>query len=113
MSQVEESATTESGRSTLDPELLNPTAPGPTLDTGLVERIEQNPELVEAVNRNEDVANALERDPTSIDQIEQDLGLAEHKPMEPSVATGPAGAAEPDVPEPDSPDQDLDDQASP
>lgn len=110
VSQVREPATTEPDRSTLDPELLDPTAAGPTLDTGLIERIEQNPELVEAVNRDEDVARALERDPASVDQIEQDLGLAaEQGPAEPSGVTESAGAMEPEVPEPDPVDQDLDD----
>jgi hypothetical protein len=107
---VDELVTTELSAPTLNPNLTDPTAPGPTLDMGLVERIAQNPELVEAVNRNEDIARALERDPTSIDQIEQDLGLADQRPIEPSGVTGPAVVTEPEVPEPDSPDQDLDDQ---
>ena len=61
----------------LDPNLLNPLAPGPTLDTGLVGRIEGNPDLVNAVNQDSSVAEALEQDPTYLYQIEQHLGLAE------------------------------------
>ena len=114
-SQAQESATIDTSKSTLAPELLDPTASGPTLDTGLVERIEQNPELVEAVNRDEDVARALERDPASVDQIERDLGLADEQgPAEPSgVTEQPAGTVEPEIPEPGPVDQDLDDQPAP
>ncbi len=108
----DEPTKTDSGKLTLDPKLFDPTAPGPTLDTGLVTRIEQNPELVEAVNQNEDVARALEKDPTSVEQIEQDLGLAEGRPVEPSGITEPAGVTEPEVTEVGTPDQDLDDQPS-
>jgi hypothetical protein len=109
----DEPTKTDSGKSTLDPDLFNPIAPGPTLDTGLVARIEQNPELVEAVNQNEDVARALEKDPTSVDEIEQDLGLADQGPVEPSGVTEPVEVTELDVPEMGTPDQDLDDQPSP
>jgi hypothetical protein len=109
---VDELATTEPSTPTLAPNLLDPTAPGPTLDTGLVARIEQNPELVEAVNRNQDVARALEKDPTLVDQIEQDLGLADQGSVEPSGVTEPAEVKELDVPEVGTPDQDFDDQTS-
>ena len=76
---------------TLNPNLLDPTAPGASLDHGLVERIEQHPQLVNALNENEELANALEQDPTRIYQIEQELGLAaeDQRPMEPGGgATG-------------------------
>jgi hypothetical protein len=75
----------------IDPNLLDSTAPGPTLDTGLVERIEQIPGLVDRVNQDSFVAEALERDPTQIEQIEQDLGFADQKrPMEPSGDSSPS-----------------------
>jgi hypothetical protein len=97
----------------LDPNLLDPIAPGPTLDTGLVERIEQSPGLVEAVNQDPAVAEALEQDPTQLDQIEQNLGLAEQRPVEPSAVTDLGGVTDPslvpDVPDPGPPDQDFDD----
>ena len=109
----DESTKTDSGKATLDPDLFDPIAPGPTLDTGLAVRIEQNPELVEAVNQNEDVARALEKDPTSVDQIEQDLGLADQKAVQQSGVAEPAGVTELDVPEVGTPDQDFDDQPSP
>jgi hypothetical protein len=51
---------------TLNPALLDPTAPGPTLDHGLVERIEPDPQLVNALNQNEELANALEHSSRSL-----------------------------------------------
>jgi hypothetical protein len=106
----------------LNPELFDPLAPGPTLDTGLAGRIEQNPQLVREVNQNEDVARALERDPSSLEQIEQDLGLGEQWPVQPSGATQPAGMmdwgltdpslGEAPLPEQTTAGQDLDDTLS-
>ena len=97
----------------LDPNLLDPLAPGPTLDTGLVGRIEGSPDLVNAVNQDSSVAEALERDPAQLDQIERDLGVAEGRPTEPSGVSEPAGVADPglspDVPESGPPDQGFDD----
>jgi hypothetical protein len=110
---VDELGTTEPSTPTLAPNLLDPTAPGATLDNGLVPRIEQSPELTNAVNQNEDVANALERDPSSLDQIEQDLGLSQPSGVPvPSGAPEP-GLGEPDIPEPPPPDQDPDDIVTP
>ena len=112
---VDELGTTEPSTPTLAPNLLDPTAPGATLDNGLVPRIEQSPELTNAVNQNEDIANALERDPSSLDQIEQDLGLGQPSGVpEPSGAPDP-GLGEPAltdpgvVPEPGPREQDADD----
>jgi hypothetical protein len=78
---------------TLNPNLLDPTAPGATLDHGLVERIEQDPQLVAALNQNQELANALEKDPTRIYQIEQELGLAaeDQSPIEPGGGGGATG----------------------
>ena len=112
-SPVDESTKTENGESTLDPDLFDPTTPGPTLDTGLAARIAQNPELVEAVNRNEDVARALERDPTSVDQIEQDLGIADQTHVEPSTVNDQVDVPEPEILEAGLSDHDLDDQPGP
>jgi len=69
---------------TLNANLLDPIAPGPTLDYGLVERIEQNPQLLNEINQNEDLAYALEADPTRIEEFEQNLSLLPLDPMEPS-----------------------------
>jgi hypothetical protein len=104
--------------STLDPNLTDPTAPGPTLDMGLVVQIQQNMRLVVAINRNPDIASALAQDPTQLAQIEQNLGLAEQRFMEPGGVAGPAAVAgldvvEPGIPEPGPPDQDLDAQPNP
>jgi hypothetical protein len=85
----------------LNPALFDPSAPGPTLDHGLLERIAHNPELVAAINQNEDVARALERNPTSIDQIEQDLGLAQQSSFaEPGEVAELAGVTDPSLAEP-------------
>jgi hypothetical protein len=90
----------------LDPALLDPSAPGPTLDHGLLERIAQNPELVAAINQNEDVARVLERDPTSIEQIEQDLGLAQQSSFaEPGDVAELAGVTDPSLAEPPVPQE--------
>ncbi|MBV9454958.1 MAG: hypothetical protein JOZ19_12715 [Rubrobacter sp.] len=82
---------TSSG-STLHPDLLDPTAPGPTLDHGLVDQIQQNPHLVNAVNQNPDLAHALEQDPSSLDQVTHDMGLTTHpqSPVETSGVTDPS-----------------------
>jgi hypothetical protein len=93
---------------------LDPIAPGPTLDTGLVERITQSPGLVERVNQDPAVAEALERDPTSIDQIEQDLSVAEQqRHMEPSGDSHPnftdPSFTEQPPPETSTPDEGADD----
>ncbi len=98
----------------LDPNLLDPIAPGPTLDMGLVERITQSPGLVDRVNQDPSVAEALERDPTQLDQIEQDLGVADHqRPMEPSGDSGPRftepSLTEQPPPESSTPDDGADD----
>jgi hypothetical protein len=98
----------------LDPNLLDPIAPGPTLDMGLVERITQSPGLVDRVNQDPSVAEALERDPTQLDQIEQDLGVADHqRPMEPSGDSGPSftepSLTEQPPPESSTPDDGADD----
>ncbi len=103
---------------TLDRTLLDPTAPGATLDHGLVEQIEQSPELVDAVNHNQDIARALEQDPTQLEHSAQYVSL-----VEPSfgVAEPPAGVtgepfADPSLTEANIPEpppgptgQDLDD----
>jgi hypothetical protein len=101
---------------TLNPELLDPTAPGATLDYGLVEQIEQSPEMVDAINHNQDLARALEQDPTQLDQIAEYVSS-----VEPSfgVVESPAGVTgepftdpsltEPNIPEPAPTGQDLDD----
>jgi hypothetical protein len=101
----------------LNPELLDPTAPGATLDYGLVEQIEQSPELVDAINHNQDIARALEQDPTQLEQIAEYVKL-----VEPSfgIAEPPAGVTgepftdpsptEANIPEPGpTGGQDLDD----
>jgi hypothetical protein len=97
----------------LDPNLLDPIAPGPTLDTGLVDRISQSPGMVDRVNQDPSVAEALERDPTQIDQIEQYLGVAEQRPMEPSGDSGPSftdpSLTEQPPPESSTPDEGADD----
>jgi hypothetical protein len=99
----------------LDPNLLDPIAPGPTLDYGLVERIEQSPELVNLLNQDPAAAEALERDPTQIDQIKQDLDGAGHQmPMEPSGDSAGSSFADPSLtelptPEPSTPDDGADD----
>jgi hypothetical protein len=73
---------------TLDPNLLDPIAPGATLDTGLVDRITQSPELVNLLNQNPSVAEALEQNPTLLYQIEQHLGVGEQQwSIEPSTYT--------------------------
>jgi hypothetical protein len=102
---------------TLNPNLLDPTAPGATLDHGLVERIEQDPQLVAALNQNQELANALEKDPTRIYQIEQELGLAaeDQSPIEPGGggggATGLDSFTEPSLrEEPGTAGQDAHDQ---
>lgn len=73
----------DSDAPTLNASLTDPTAPGPTLDQGLVEWIEQNPQLVNALNQNENLAYALEQDPTLIEQVEQGLDPAGPSFMEP------------------------------
>jgi hypothetical protein len=112
------------GAPVLNPDFSDPTAPGPTFDQGLIERIEENPQLASRVNEDPDLAGVLERDPTQVDQVEQDLGFREPSGVpEPAGATGPAGApdqgfadpglTEPPSPEPPRPDQDLDDTPGP
>jgi hypothetical protein len=114
MAPVEGFPQPEPGAAILDPAFTDPNLPGPTFEQGLVERIEENPELATAVNENPDLATALEQNPTQIDQIEQDMGLTQ-----PSGVPEPAGATdqgftdpsltEPPPPEPPPTDQDLDD----
>jgi hypothetical protein len=104
---------------TLHPDLTNPTAPGPTLDHGLVNQINQNPQLVNAINQDPDLARTLERDPGSLDQVTQDMGLTTHQsPVEPSGVTDPSTSGQdfhdpsltdPGHTEPDVPDHGLDD----
>jgi hypothetical protein len=67
---------------------------------------------------NPDVASALAQDPTQLDLLEQYMGLAKQRPMEPTGVTEPAGVTELDVPQPDvpelgTPDQELGDQPNP
>jgi hypothetical protein len=97
----------------LDPNLLDPLAPGPTLDTGLVGRIEGNPDLVNAVNQDSSVAEALEQDPTYLYQIEQHLGLAEQWSNDDPSFTDPSftdpGLTEQPLPDPSTPEEGADD----
>jgi hypothetical protein len=97
---------------TLDPNLLDPIVPGPTLDTGLVERITQSPGLVEAVNQDPALAEALEQDPTYLYQIEQDLGLAEQWSDDAPSFTDPSfmdpGLTEQPLPDQSTPDDGAD-----
>ena len=106
------------GTPTLNPNLLDPMAPGPTLDQGLVDQIERDPQLVNAVNQDPDLAHALERDPTSLDQVTQDMGLTDQRPVEPSGVTDPRTSGqdfhdpsltEPGHTEPGAPDHGVDD----
>jgi hypothetical protein len=105
----------------LNPAFSDPTDPSaPTFDQGLIERIEENPQLANAVNEDPDLARALEQDPAQVEQIEQDLGLAQPSGVTepPPGVTEPAGVtdpalAEPPPPEPPPPDQDLDDTPGP
>jgi hypothetical protein len=99
----------EPGVPTLEPRFSDEAEPGPTFPPGLIERIEENPELANAVNQNPDLAAALEQEPTQVDQIEQDLGLAQPSGVpEPAGVTDPA-LAEPPPPEPPTVGHDLDD----
>jgi hypothetical protein len=97
----------------LDPNLLDPIAPGPTLDYGLVDRITQSRELVNLLNQDPALAEALEQDPTYLYQIEQHLGLAEQWSNDGPSFTDPSfmdsGLTEQPLPDPSTPDEGLDD----
>jgi hypothetical protein len=93
----------------IDPNLLDPIAPGPTLDTGLVDRITQSPELVNLLNQDPALAEALEQDPTYLYQIEQHLGLAEQWSNDDPSFTDPGLTEEQPPPDPSTPDEGLDD----
>ncbi len=101
---------------TLNANLLDPIAPGPTLDYGLVERIEQNPQLLNEINQNEDLAYALEADPARIEEFEQNLSLLPPDPIEPrgdvtslGSFTEPSYLTDPEIEGQDVQDQDFQD----
>jgi hypothetical protein len=91
----------------LDPNLFDPIAPGPTLDTGLFDRITQSPELVNLLNQNPALAEALEQNPAYLDQIEQHLDVGEQQgSIEPSSYT-PTDYTDPSLTDPDTAGQDV------
>jgi hypothetical protein len=96
----------------LNSDLLDPIAPGPTIDTGLVDQIEQSPELVNLLNQDPGAAEALEQDPTHLYQIKQQLGVGEQWSNDDPSFTDPR-STDPSFTDPGLTEQPLADQSTP